>query len=149
VKFDPTFSDRHAAFSRYSLNHNRLTGPGSTSALGTADSGTRGQKYTASITSNLKPSPLNEFRFNTLYGAIHLPPYLPGVNFNKEAKITGLENLRRSFDTGSFPDFARSGYAGINGSSLDQRPRIQGSGHQYRYRAAANAGSLKADFLTP
>ena len=125
AKFDQTFSDRHRAFVRYSLNDNRLTEPGSTPALGTADSGTRGQNYTASITSNLKPSLLNEFRFNTLYGAIHLAPYLPGIDFNKEAKITGLENLRRSFDTGSFPDFAWSGYAGINGSSFDQRPKTQ------------------------
>jgi hypothetical protein len=123
-KFDQTFNDRHRAFFRYSLNDNRLTEPGSTPALGTADSGTRGQNYTASITSNLKPSLLNEFRFNTLYGAIHLAPYLPGIDFNKEAKITGLENLRRSFDTGSFPDFAWSGYAGINGS-FDQRPKTQ------------------------
>ena len=125
AKFDQTFNDRHRAFFRYSLNDNRLTEPGSTPALGTADSGTRGQNYTASITSNLKPSLLNEFRFNTLYGAIHLAPYLPGIDFNKEAKITGLENLRRSFDTGSFPDFAWSGYAGINGSSFDQRPKTQ------------------------
>jgi hypothetical protein len=125
AKFDQTFSDRHRAFFRYSLNDNRLIEPGSTPALGSADSGTRGQNYTASITSNLKPSLLNEFRFNTLYGAIHLSPYLPGVDFNKEAKITGLENLRRSFDTGSFPDFAWSGYAGINGSSFDQRPKTQ------------------------
>ena len=73
----------------------------------------------------MKPSLLNEFRFNTLYGAIHLSPYLPGTDFNKESEITGLENLRRSFDTGSFPDFAWSGYAGINGSSFDQRPKTQ------------------------
>jgi hypothetical protein len=125
VRFDQTFSDRHRAFFRYSLNDNRLTEPGSTPALGTADSGTRGQNYTASITSNLKPNLLNEFRFNTLYGAIHLSPYLPGRDFNQEAGITGTESLRRSFDTGSFPDFAWSGYAGINGSSFDQRPKTQ------------------------
>jgi hypothetical protein len=125
ARFDQTFSDRHRAFFRYSLNDNRLTEPGSTPALGTADSGTRGQNYTASITSNLKPNLLNEFRFNTLYGAIHLSPYLPGRDFNKEAGITGTESLRRSFDTGSFPDFAWSGYAGINGSSFDQRPKTQ------------------------
>src|SRR5215471_4047745 len=125
ARFDQTFSDRHRAFFRYSLNDNRLTEPGSTPALGSADSGTRGQNYTASITSNLKPALLNEFRFNMLYGAIHLSPYLPGRDFNKDAGITGMENLRRSFDTGSFPDFAWSGYAGINGSSFDQRPKTQ------------------------
>src|SRR4029077_18952800 len=54
AKFDQTFNNRHRAFFRYSLNDNRLTEPGGTPALGTADSGTRGQNYTASITSNLK-----------------------------------------------------------------------------------------------
>lgn len=125
AKFDQAFSDRHRAFFRYSLNDNRLTEPGSTPALGTADSGTRGQNYTGSLTSNLKPTLLNEFRFNMLYGVIHLSPYLPGVDFNKLAGITGMEGLRRSFDTGSFPDFAWSGYAGLNGSSFDQRPKTQ------------------------
>ena len=33
--------------------------------------------------------------------------------------------VRRSFDTGSFPDFGWSGYTGINGSSFDQRPKTQ------------------------
>jgi hypothetical protein len=125
ARFDQSFGDRHKAFFRYSLNDNRLSEPGSTPQLGSADSGTRGQNYTASITSNLKPTLLNEFRFNTLYGLIHLSPYLPGTDFNKEAGITGMENLRRSFDTGSFPDFAWSGYAGLNGSSFDQRPKTQ------------------------
>ena len=65
-----SFGDRHKAFFRYSLNDNRLSEPGGTPALGMADSFTRGQNYTASITSNLKPTVLNEFRFNLLYGFI-------------------------------------------------------------------------------
>ncbi len=125
ARFDQSFGDRHKAFFRYSLNDNRLSEPGSTPPLGSADSGTRGQNYTGSITSNLKPTLLNEFRFNLLYGLIHLSPYLPGKDYDKEAGITGMENLRRSFDTGSFPDFAWSGYSGINGSSFDQRPKTQ------------------------
>ncbi len=125
ARFDQSFGDRHKAFFRYSLNDNRLSEPPSTPPLGNADSGTRGQNYTGSITSNLKPTLLNEFRFNMLYGLIHLAPYLPGKDFNKEAGVTGMENLRRSFDTGSFPDFAWSGYSGINGSSFDQRPKTQ------------------------
>lgn len=125
ARFDQSLGDRHKVFFRYSLNDNRLSEPGSTPALGNADSATRGQNYTTSITTNLRPTLLNEFRFNTLYGLIHLSPYLPGTDFNKEAGITGMENLRRSFDTGSFPDFSWSGYGGINGSSFDQRPKTQ------------------------
>ncbi len=125
ARFDQSFGNRHKAFFRYSLNDNRLVEPGSTPALGTADSSARGQNYTGSVTSSLKSSLLNEVRFNMLYGLIHLSPYLPGTDFNKEAGITGMENLRRSFDTGSFPDFGWSGYGGINGSSFDQRPKTQ------------------------
>jgi hypothetical protein len=125
VRLDQTFWTNHRAFFRYNLADNRLGEPGSTPALGSADSNTRGQNYTASITSTLRPALLNEFRFNTLYGLIHLSPYLPGRDFNKDAGITGMENLKRSFDTGSFPDFGWSGYAGINGSSFDQRPKTQ------------------------
>jgi TonB-dependent receptor-like protein len=125
ARFDQTFNDRHKAFFRYSLNDNRLSEPGSTPALLTADSSTRGQNYTTSISSNIRPSLLNEFRFNTLYGLIQLSPYLPGRDFNQDAGIRGMETLKRSFDVGSFPDFGWSGYAGINGSSFDQRPKTQ------------------------
>jgi hypothetical protein len=125
TRFDHTINDNHRAFFRYSLNNNRLSEPGGAPALGTADSSTRGQNYTFSVTSNLRPTIVNEFRFNTLYGLIQLNPYLLGRDFNKEAGITGLEETRRSFDTGSFPDFAWSGYTGLTGSAFDQRPKTQ------------------------
>ena len=125
TRLDHTISDAHRVFFRWSLNNNRLSEPGGAPALGTADSNTRGQNYTISITSNLRPSLINEFRFNTLYGLIHLNPYLLGRDFNKEAGITGLEETRRTFDTGSFPDFAWNGYTSLTGSSFDQRPKTQ------------------------
>ncbi|MBI3208846.1 MAG: TonB-dependent receptor [Candidatus Solibacter usitatus] len=125
TRIDHTFSDRFKAFFRYSLNDNRLSEPGGTPPLGSADSNTRGQNYTTSISSNLRPNFLNEFRLNTLYGLIQLAPYLPGRDFNKDAGIKGMETLKRSFDTGSFPDFGWSGYAGVSGSSFDQRPKTQ------------------------
>ena len=68
---------------------------------------------------------MNEFRFNTLYGLISLNPFLLGRDFNKEAGIVGLEETRRPFDTGSFPDFSWSGYTGLTGSAFDQRPKTQ------------------------
>jgi hypothetical protein len=125
ARIDHTIFNKHRAFFRYNLANNRLAEPGSTPTLGFADSDTRGQNYTGSLTSTLRPTLLHEFRFNLLYGLIHLSPYLPGTDFNKEAGIKGMENLRRSFDTGSFPDFGWSGYSGINGSSFDQRPKTQ------------------------
>ena len=125
VRFDHTITDSHRAFFRWSANRNRLSEPNAAPALGVADSNTRGNNYTFSVTSNLGPSRINEFRFNTLYGLIKLNPYLLGRDFNKEAGIIGLEQTRRSFDTGSFPDFAWSGYASLQGSAFDQRPKTQ------------------------
>ena len=125
TRIDHSISDRHKVFFRYSLNNNRLGEPGGSPALGSADSSTKGQNYTFSATSNLRPTLLNEFRFNTLYGLIALAPYLQGRDFNKDAGIKGMEETKRSFDIGSFPDFAWSGYASLNGSTFDQRPKTQ------------------------
>lgn len=124
-RIDHTINSDRRVFFRWSLNNNRLSEPGNSPALGVADSKTRGQNYTVSITSSLRPTLLNEFRFNTLYGLISLNPFLLGRDFNKEAGITGLEETRRSFDTGSFPDFNWSGYTGLAGSTFDQRPKTQ------------------------
>ena len=125
TRFDHSISDAHKVSFRYSLNKNALIEPGGSPALGQAASGTRGQNYTVSITSNLKPMLINEFRFNTLYGLIQLQPFLAGRDFNKEAGIRGLEATKRSFDIGSFPDFAWAGYASLQGSAFDQRPKTQ------------------------
>jgi hypothetical protein len=125
TRIDHTLNDAHKVFFRYSLNKNSLREPGNTPPLGTADSSTRGQNYTGSINSNLRTNLINEFRVNTLYGLIQLNPYLMGRDFNKDAGIRGLDLTKRSFDVGSFPDFAWSGYASVNGSAFDQRPKTQ------------------------
>ena len=125
TRIDHGIGDRHKVFFRWSLNSNRLSEPGGTPALGTADSNTRGQNYTVSVTSNLRANLLNEFRYNNLYGLIKLNPYLLGRDFNKDAGIKGMEETKRSFDIGSFPDFAWAGYAGLAGSTFDQRPKTQ------------------------
>ena len=75
----------------------------------------------ATCASNL----INEFRFNALWNLINLEAYFQGRDFNKDAGIRGLEETKRSFDIGSFPDFNWSGYTGLAGSSFDQRPKTQ------------------------
>jgi hypothetical protein len=125
TRIDHRINDNHQVFFRWSLNSNRLSEPGGTPALGTAPSRTRGQNYTVSITSSLRPTLVNEFRFNTLYGLIKLDPFLLGTDFNKLAGIKGMEETKRSYDVGSFPDFSWSGYAGLAGSTFDQRPKTQ------------------------
>jgi hypothetical protein len=125
TRIDHTLTDAHRLFFRYSLNKNGLGEPGNSPALGVAQSMTRGQNYTASITSNLRPTLFNDFRLNLLYGLIQLQAYLSGRDFNKDAGIKGMEELKRASDIGSFPDFSWSGYAGLAGSTFDQRPKTQ------------------------
>ena len=125
ARIDHTITDSHKVFFRYSINNNQLGEPGNTPPLGVAQSSTRGQNYTFSFTDNLRPTLLNEFRVNMLYGLIQLAPYLQGRDFNKDAGVKGMETLKRSFDIGSFPDFAWSGYASLAGSTFDQRPKTQ------------------------
>ncbi len=125
TRYDQTLTDNHKVFFRYSLNNNRLGEPGNSPLLGIANSKTRGQNYTLSLSSTLTPNLINAFRFNLLYGLINLNAYLTGRDFNKEAGIRGFDELKRSFDIGSFPDFTWSGYAGIAGSTFDQRPKTQ------------------------
>ena len=125
ARADHTINDRNKVFFRYSINNNNLGEPGNTPLLGVAQSNTRGQNYTVSVTNTLRPSLLNEFRVNMLYGLIQLSPFLLGRDFNKDAGIKGMESLKRSFDIGSFPDFAWSGYSRLDGSTFDQRPKTQ------------------------
>lgn len=125
TRIDHSINDAHKVFLRWSLNRNDLAEPPPAPAMGSADSFTRGQNWTVSINSTLRPTLINEFRLNMLWGIIELQPYLAGRDFNKDAGIKGMEETKRSFDIGSFPDFAWSGYASLNGSSFDQRPKTQ------------------------
>ena len=125
ARFDQSFGDRHKAFFRYSLNDNRLSEPGSTPALGNADSGTRGQNYTASITSNLKPDPAQRI---PLQYAVRRDPSLAlsarhglqqGGRHHRHGEPAALLRYR------IVPRFRLVRLRGINGSSFDQRPKTQ------------------------
>ncbi|MGH9658297.1 MAG: carboxypeptidase regulatory-like domain-containing protein, partial [Bryobacteraceae bacterium] len=125
VRADQTIDDRNKLFVRWSYHDHRLSEPGNAPALGVAPLSTTGQNFTASLSSNLRSNMINEFRYNSLWGVITLEAYLQGRDFNKDAGIRGLEETKRSFDIGSFPDFNWSGYTGIAGSTFDQRPKTQ------------------------
>ena len=67
----------------------------------------------------------HEFRFSYLPAIVDLEAYLQGTDFNKAAGIRGFEETARPGVVGSFPDFSWSGYAAMNGSAFDQRPKTQ------------------------
>jgi carboxypeptidase family protein len=125
LRGDQNLNDRHKVFTRWSWHDHRLSEPGNSPTLGAAPLLTTGQNVTVSLNSNLRSNIINEFRFNAIWGIITLEAYLQGRDFNKDAGIRGLEETKRSFDIGSFPDFNWSGYTGLAGSTFDQRPKTQ------------------------
>lgn len=125
VRGDHSLGDHHKVFGRYSFHDNRLDDPNDAPALKRANLRTRGQNIGISLTSNLKPSLISDFRFNYLINTIDLEAFLQGTDFNKEAGVRGMEETKRKYDIGSFPDFSWSGYAGLQGSAFDQRPKTQ------------------------
>ncbi|MCI0536921.1 MAG: carboxypeptidase-like regulatory domain-containing protein, partial [Verrucomicrobiales bacterium] len=110
-------------FGRLSWHDNRMQEPNAHPTLGIAPLNTDAQNVAIGLNTNLRPTVVNEFRFNFLPSLIDLAPYLDRRDFNAEAGITGFENILRRDGSGSFPDFTWTGYAGLRGSSFDQRPK--------------------------
>jgi len=126
ARVDQTITNNHRAFVRYSFVNYQENDPNSFPALGYASLNTRGHNVAAALISNLKPTLINEFRFNYLPNAIDLMAFLQGTNFYSQAGVPGFEDTgHRPGDAGSFPDFSWSGYASLSGSTFDQRPKTQ------------------------
>ncbi|HYE75870.1 MAG TPA: TonB-dependent receptor [Blastocatellia bacterium] len=125
VRIDETLNANHRIFVRYSYHNNRQNDPNPFPALGYAPLKTHAHNFVASISNTLTPNFLHEFRFNYLPAVVDLEPFLLGTNLNKEAGIKGFEETGRPGVVGSFPDFSWTGYAAMNGSAFDQRPKTQ------------------------
>ncbi|HTP36718.1 MAG TPA: TonB-dependent receptor [Candidatus Acidoferrales bacterium] len=126
VRVDQTITSKHRAFVRYSFINYQENDPNAFPALGYASLNTRGHNVVAALNSNLKPSLINEFRFNYLPNAIDLQAFLQGTDFYSKAGVPGFEDTgHRPGVAGSFPDFGWSGYASLAGSTFDQRPKTQ------------------------
>ena len=125
VRVDRNLTSNHRAFFRWSFNNNRQKDPNAFPALGTVPLHTRGQNVAGSLTSNLGPNRINEFRVSYLPSSINLEAFLQGTDVNGQAGIRGFEDTKRPGVAGAFPDFAWSGFASMNGSAFDQRPKTQ------------------------
>ncbi len=125
IRGDRKISDAHKFFARYSFNNYQQVDPHAFPALGAAPLDTRGQNATASLISSFTPAVIHEARFSYVPQWIDLSPFGLGSNYNQKAGITGFEELGRPGVTGSFPDFAWSGYSAMQGSAFDQRPKTQ------------------------
>jgi hypothetical protein len=125
ARFDQSITEYHRVFVRWSFHDNRLNEPNAFPGLGYAPLTTRGQNIVASMTNILRQNLTHEFRFSYLPAVVDLEAYGQGTDFNKEAGVLGFEETARPGVAGSFPDFSWSGYAAMNGSAFDQRPKTQ------------------------
>jgi Carboxypeptidase regulatory-like domain len=125
LRLDQSLTENHRVFVRWSFHDNRLNEPNAFPALGYAPLKTRGQNLVASMSNILRQNLAHEFRFSYLPAIVDLQAYLQGTNFNKDAGVRGFEETGRPGVVGSFPDFSWSGYAAMNGSAFDQRPKTQ------------------------
>jgi len=125
LRLDQSLTEYHRIFVRWSFHDNRLNEPNAFPSLGYAPLKTRGQNLVASMSNILRQNLAHEFRFSYLPAIVNLQAYLQGTNINKDAGIRGFEETERPGVVGSFPDFSWSGYAAMNGSAFDQRPKTQ------------------------
>jgi hypothetical protein len=125
LRLDQSLTENHRVFVRWSFHDNRLNEPNPFPSLGYAPLKTRGQNLVASMSNILRQNLAHEFRFSYLPAIVDLQAYLQGTNINKGAGIRGFEETARPGVVGSFPDFSWSGYAAMNGSAFDQRPKTQ------------------------
>jgi carboxypeptidase family protein len=125
LRLDQSLTENHRIFVRWSFHDNRLNEPNAFPSLGYAPLKTRGQNLVASMSNILRQNLAHEFRFSYLPAIVNLEAYLQGTDINKDAGIRGFEETARPGVVGSFPDFSWSGYAAMNGSAFDQRPKTQ------------------------
>ena len=125
VRVDQQLNSAHRIFGRYSWHDQRMDDPSSFPALGNAPLRTRGQNVVLSMTNTLSANLLHEARFSYVPAVVDLEAFLQGEEQYSRAGVRGFEETARPGVGGSFPDFAWSGYAAMNGSAFDQRPKTQ------------------------
>jgi hypothetical protein len=144
VRVDRNLTQNHRAFFRWSFHDNRQNDPNAYPALGIAPLHTRGQNIAASLSSNLGPTRINEFRFSYLPSNIDLQAFLQGTDFNAAAGVRGFEDTKRPGVGGAFPDFAWTNFSSMQGSAFDQRPKTQ---DRREYEIADNITWLKGPHI--
>ena len=126
IRGDQEVNSRNKLFGRVSIHKNRQDDPASFPALGLANLRGPARNIAASLISNLNNRMIHEVRFSTLFGQYRSSAYFQGqgVQFNKEAGITGLER-NQDPAIASIPAFSFSGYSGFSGNAGDGRPKWQ------------------------
>ena len=129
VRVDEQITPTNRLFFRWAYVNNRETDPNFAPLLKTASLTSNAQDIAIGLTTNIGTNKVQEFRIHGLPSHVRLAPFLGGPDFNAENGIQGFEGLARPandlYPGSSFPDYSFSGYAALQGSTFDQRPKTQ------------------------
>jgi hypothetical protein len=125
VRVDHQFNSSNRLFARWIYVNNRESDPNAAPLLKTASLTSNGYDIAVGIITNIGANKVQDFRVHYLPSHVRLSAFLQGPDFNTQNGIQGFSQLLRPGTGGSFPDYSWSGYAALQGSAFDQRPKSQ------------------------
>jgi hypothetical protein len=124
VRIDNQITTNNRLFAHWIYVTQHEVDPNFSPALGRANLTSIGQDIAVGLTTNFGSTMINEARAHYLPSHVRLQAFLQGNNFNGQFGVGGFSGLLRN-GTSSFPDYSWSGYASLQGSTFDQRPKSQ------------------------
>ncbi len=125
ARIDHQINQSNRLFFRWAYTNNRETDPNFSPLLKTASLTSNGQDIALGLITNIGTNKVQDFRIHGLPSHVRLSAFLQGTDFNAANAIQGFTGLARPDTGSSFPDYSWSGYAALQGSTFDQRPKSQ------------------------
>jgi hypothetical protein len=125
VRIDHQIGSSNRLFARWAYINNRETDPNFAPLLKTASLTSNGQDIAVGLITNIGANKVQDFRTHYMPSHVRLSAFLQGPDFNATNNIQGFTGLARPGTGSSFPDYSFSGYAALQGSTFDQRPKSQ------------------------
>jgi hypothetical protein len=126
IRLDHQLGSNNRLFGRWTYINNRETDPNFAPLLKTASLTSNGQDAAVGVITNIGANKVQDFRVHYMPSHVRLSAFLQGADFNAANGIQGFAGLARPVTGSSFPDYSWSGgYAALQGSTFDQRPKSQ------------------------
>jgi len=125
IRVDHLINPKNRLFARWAYINERETDPNFAPLLKTASLTSNGQDIAVGLITNIGSNVVQDFRVHGLPSHVRLSAFLQGPDFNAANGIQGFTGLSRPGTGSSFPDYSFSGYAALQGSTFDQRPKSQ------------------------
>jgi hypothetical protein len=125
VRIDHQINSSNRLFGRWVYVNNRETDLNVAALLKTASLTSNGQDVAVGLITNIGANKVQDFRIHYLPSHVRLSAFLQGTDFNAANGIQGFAGLQRPGTVSSFSDYSFCGYAALQGSAFDQRPKSQ------------------------